>query len=286
MNDAHKQPLAEASNNAKTEATPKLKRQPTHHMDARERENGKLLDPLIVDHAAGDRPARLHPIAKFAVARSTTQVFLGELHEEENDQLSDQAHAEKVVDFLLNPRGRKRMCSWEQDVRAGRSILRVPAAMDDNFRQALLFLSNKVIPVFQAEARMLTGAVYASLFIACSFFTDALAPTVKSPVHVFGDIHGNMEDLAWLGSKIWPLGPQSSAGCFLFLGDYVDRGPNQLEVSVVILIFSLQNHCIQPVMLHRITASSSHHRFFIASDFSPTNIISFFRWQLICSRSN
>jgi hypothetical protein len=199
-------------------------------MDAQQRENGQLLDPHIVDHAAGDRPARLHPIAKFAMARSTTQVFLGELHEEED---SDQAHAERVVDFLLNPRRRSRMCSWEEDVQAGRSILAVPAAMDDNFRQALLFLCNKVTPVFKNEARMLT---------------------VKSPVQVFGDIHGNMEDLAWLGSKIWPLGPQSSSGSFLFLGDYVDRGPNQLEVRLATHLACI---CIRRITLSHHTSSST-----------------------------
>lgn len=48
-------------------------------------------------------------------------------------------------------------------------------------------------------------------------------------VYVFGDIHGNLEDLHFFADNIWKLGMDITAGKFLFLGDYVDRGNNCLE---------------------------------------------------------
>ncbi|GBG25641.1 Serine/threonine-protein phosphatase [Hondaea fermentalgiana] len=54
--------------------------------------------------------------------------------------------------------------------------------------------------------------------------------TLRGPVHVFGDIHGNIEDLFFFRDKLWPTGMELTAGKFLFLGDYVDRGMNGLEV--------------------------------------------------------
>lgn len=53
---------------------------------------------------------------------------------------------------------------------------------------------------------------------------------LRGPVHVFGDIHGNIEDLFFFRNKLWPTGMELTAGKFLFLGDYVDRGMNGLEV--------------------------------------------------------
>ena len=47
---------------------------------------------------------------------------------------------------------------------------------------------------------------------------------MQSPVYVFGDIHGNLEDLHFFADNIWKLGMDLTAGQFLFLGDYVDRG--------------------------------------------------------------
>jgi hypothetical protein len=52
---------------------------------------------------------------------------------------------------------------------------------------------------------------------------------LPSPCYVFGDIHGNLEDLHFFADNVWKLGMDLTAGHFLFLGDYVDRGLNCLE---------------------------------------------------------
>jgi len=41
---------------------------------------------------------------------------------------------------------------------------------------------------------------------------------MQSPVYVFGDIHGNLEDLHFFADNIWKLGMDLTAGKFLFLG--------------------------------------------------------------------
>lgn len=52
---------------------------------------------------------------------------------------------------------------------------------------------------------------------------------LQSPVYIFGDIHGNVDDLRFFAENIWKMGMGLTAGKFLFLGDYVDRGMMGLE---------------------------------------------------------
>lgn len=46
---------------------------------------------------------------------------------------------------------------------------------------------------------------------------------VQSPCYVFGDIHGNLEDLHFFSDNIWRLGMSLTAGNFLFLGKHRQR---------------------------------------------------------------
>lgn len=45
---------------------------------------------------------------------------------------------------------------------------------------------------------------------------------VESPCYVFGDIHGNLEDLNFFADSLWRLGIPLTAGRFLFLGKLVN----------------------------------------------------------------
>ena len=72
---------------------------------------------------------------------------------------------------------------------------------------------------------------------------------ISSPCYVFGDIHGNLEDLHFFSDNLWRLGMDLAAGNFLFLGDYVDRGLNCLET--VAYLFAMKYTLPQKVFLLR-----------------------------------
>jgi hypothetical protein len=66
-----------------------------------------------------------------------------------------------------------------------------------------------------------------------------LFPRINAPAYIFGDIHGNFEDLSFFLKRLlifhdFNLTPAN----ILCLGDYVDRGPFSLEC--VMLLFSLK----------------------------------------------
>jgi serine/threonine-protein phosphatase PP1 catalytic subunit len=82
-----------------------------------------------------------------------------------------------------------------------------------------------------------------SFIIATSREVFQREPTVLDlhpPLTVCGDIHGQFPDLL----RIFELSEPPPNGRFLFLGDYVDRGPMSLEVICLLLAFKARfpNH--------------------------------------------
>ncbi|KAL3762767.1 hypothetical protein ACHAW5_000203 [Stephanodiscus triporus] len=88
----------------------------------------------------------------------------------------------------------------------------------EQFAKDLIKLNKKVKGILEDEPR-------------CVF--------LQSPAYVFGDIHGNLEDLHFFSDNIWNLGMALTAGNFVFLGDYVDRGMSCLEVVAYLLAMKL-----------------------------------------------
>jgi diadenosine tetraphosphatase ApaH/serine/threonine PP2A family protein phosphatase len=88
----------------------------------------------------------------------------------------------------------------------------------EQFAKDVLKLNKKVRAILEDEPR-------------CVF--------LQSPAYVFGDIHGNLEDLHFFSDNVWNLGMSLTAGNFVFLGDYVDRGMSCLEVVSYLLAMKL-----------------------------------------------
>jgi hypothetical protein len=68
---------------------------------------------------------------------------------------------------------------------------------------------------------------------------------IESPsLHVLGDIHGNYKDLVCFEKNFWPNGMRIQSKKYLFLGDYVDRGANGIEVRICFVTFLQGTHFV------------------------------------------
>eukprot|EP00605_Chrysophyceae_sp_TOSAG23-4_P002316 GSChrysophyteH1.ASY1.ANO1.2562.1 assembled CDS len=96
-----------------------------------------------------------------------------------------------------------------------------------------------------ANMQYLNSSQFASdLMVVCEeieavFEEEPRVIFLQSPCYVFGDIHGNLEDLQFFADNIWKMGMNLTAGKFLFLGDYVDRGMQSLECTAYLFAMKL-----------------------------------------------
>lgn len=128
--------------------------------------------------------------AKIGTRGSLLTINILEALEPENHKTRAQNIAEKFVQVFQNP------------------VDHIDYLQSKEFASDLMEVTHTVCRLLENEPR-------------CLF--------MQSPVYVFGDIHGNLEDLHFFSDNIWKLGMDLTAGQFLFLGDYVDRGMSSLE---------------------------------------------------------
>ncbi|CAJ0566864.1 unnamed protein product, partial [Mesorhabditis spiculigera] len=59
-------------------------------------------------------------------------------------------------------------------------------------------------------------------------------PATEGPVHIFGDLHGQLRDLRMMINHIGMPGADGTGAHYLFLGDYVDRGLQGAETFLLL----------------------------------------------------
>lgn len=78
--------------------------------------------------------------------------------------------------------------------------------------------------------------------LICQMKNDPRCLQLRSPTYVIGDLHGNFPDLIGFERILWHLSPTLTPCNLLFLGDYVDRGPNSVEVVAYLFAYKYQNY--------------------------------------------
>jgi len=68
------------------------------------------------------------------------------------------------------------------------------------------------------------------------FISQPVLLDLEAPLKIVGDIHGQYQDLL----RLFEHGGFPPAANYLFLGDYVDRGPNGLETICLLLAYKIK----------------------------------------------
>ncbi|KAI6186453.1 Metallophosphoesterase domain containing protein [Aphelenchoides besseyi] len=101
-------------------------------------------------------------------------------------------------------------------------ICRLTQGITDNWKQS--------IDVSEHEIRLICN-LSRDLFLSQPMLLE-----LNAPLKIVGDIHGQFKDLLRL-FKLCGFPPLSN---FLFLGDYVDRGPKSLETIILLLCYKIK----------------------------------------------
>ncbi len=164
--------------------------------------------------AASHTPKRKHRLSPYGnVLHQPDNGFGGLKHERSRISRSASIATEKELKNLTCFKEETRIQTNQAIVNRILEMFKDPAShmsylKSHTFANDLLKLCSKIKKIFESEPRV---------------------AFLQSPCYVFGDIHGNLEDLHFFSDNIWRLGMSLTAGNFVFLGDYVDRGMNCLE---------------------------------------------------------
>ena len=179
------------------------------------------------------RKHRLSPYGNVVHESKTKSSSFNITHERSRMGRNASIATVKELSSLECPKEESRLSSNQNLVNRILAMFNDPASHIDylnstDFANDLRKLNSKVRKIFESEPRV---------------------AFLQSPVYVFGDIHGNLEDLHFFSDNIWRLGMSLTAGNFLFLGDYVDRGMSCLEC--IAYLFSMKLLLPQKIFLLR-----------------------------------
>ena len=176
--------------------------------------------------SASTTPKRKHRLSPYGniVQESNTKNRNGGMTNERSRMGRNASIATaKELSSLTCPKEESRYNTNQSIVNRILDMFKDPASHIDylnsrDFANDLLKLNSKIRNIFESEPRV---------------------AFLQSPVYVFGDIHGNLEDLHFFSDNVWRLGMSLTAGNFLFLGDYVDRGMSCLECIAYLFAMKL-----------------------------------------------
>jgi hypothetical protein len=144
-------------------------------------------------------------------------------------------HPVSAVQHVIHDKGK---FTTELTTRGSVATGSILKALGEPEKTAIQLRAEHFIAAFQDPVKYvsyLTSKKFAADIIAvcgevCNVFEqEPRVVFLQSPAYVIGDIHGNLEDLHFFADNLWKQGMDLSAGRFVFLGDYVDRGMSCLE---------------------------------------------------------
>jgi serine/threonine-protein phosphatase PP1 catalytic subunit len=121
-----------------------------------------------------------------------------------------------------------------------RIVIQLGEYMDHKFiKEAANLNVDTVIQCILHGTRKLTASEFRGLLVRSRILLlkEPNVLELPSPIHIVGDIHGHYNDLIHIFNTI---GYPSKSNRYLFLGNYVDRGKNSIEVICLLFAYKIK----------------------------------------------